>query len=206
MKVAVGICCRPSGGVCFGLLWLCVSQRGFVLASPCTFWAHMAHLTCRSTKAQKETKRMRALVHVVLTLQLAMWQHQHNLIMPLENPPRAQSWRLDIMLQTLRITGMKQVYFDSCAWGHHDPESMQPYLKPQCIAASVDLSPLERRCSCPGGRKAGVHERIEGITKVPGVLGRRSSIPRTVLSGQYPSALCHAWARLANEHVRRRQS
>ena len=97
---------------------------------------------------------------------------------------------------------MKQVYFDSCAWGHHDPVSMKPYLKPQCIVASVDLSPLERRCSCPGGRKAGVHERIEGSTKVPGVLGRRSSIPRTVLSGQYPSALCHSWARLVNEHVR----
>ena len=107
------------------------------------------------------------------------------------------------MLQTMKITGMKQVYFDSCAWGHHhDPVSMKPYLKPQCIAASVDLSPLERRCSCPGCRKAGVHERIEGSTKVPGVLGRRSSIPRTVLSEQYPNAQGHAWSRLVNEHVR----
>ena len=144
---AVMVVCKPT--------WI---HSGF----PCTFWVLMAHLTCRLTSARKETKRMQALVHVVLTLQLAMWQRQHNLIMSFENPPGAQSWRLDIVLQTMRITGMKQVYFDSCAWGHHDPVSMKPYLKPQCIAASVDLSPLERRCSCAGGRKAGVHERIEG--------------------------------------------
>ena len=124
-------------------------------AFPCTFWVHIAHMTCKATPTQKETKRLKALVGVVLTLQLAMWQHQHNLIMSFGNPPAASSWRLDIMLQTMRNTGMKQMATDSCPWDHHDPVSKKPYLKRQRFAASVGMSSLERRCSCPGGRKAG---------------------------------------------------
>jgi len=86
-------------------------------------------------------------------------------------------------------------------WGHCDPESKKPYLKRQCIAAfaSADLSPLVRRCSCPGGRKVGVHERIEGMTTVP---GQPSKVRRSVKSGEDPVMLRHAWARIVKEHLR----
>ena len=115
---------------------------------PCTFWVKLAHLTRKKSQQQNEADRLREMVHILLTLQLARWQHQRGLMMSLENPPDARSWKLDITVQTLKATNMKQVYFDSCAWGHCDPESKEPYLKRQCIAAfaSADLSPLVRRC------------------------------------------------------------
>jgi len=182
---AIVVVCRPR--------WI---HSGF----PCTFWVRLAHLTRKKSLQQNEAERLRELVHVVLTLQLARWQHRHGFMMSLENPPDAQSWKLDIMLQTIRDTQMRKVYFDSCAWGHVDLGSHKPYLKRQCIAAfaAVDLSPLARRCSCPNGRKAGVHERIEGVTMVLGT----GKVRKSVKSGEYPMMLCHAWGRIVKEHLR----
>lgn len=167
---------------------------------PCTFWVRLAHLTRKKSLEQNEAERLRELVHIVLTLQLASWQHRQGFMMSLENPPDAQSWKMDIMVRTLRDTQMKKVVFHSCAWGHHDPGSGKPYLKRQCIAAfaSVDLSPLARRCSCPGGRMAGVHQRIEGVTVVPG----KGKVRRSVKSGEYPLMLCHAWGNIVKQHLR----
>ena len=167
---------------------------------PCTFWVRLAHLTRKKSLQQNEAERLRELVHIVLTLQLASWQHRQGFMMSLENPPDAQSWKLDIMVQTLRDTQMNKVFFHSCAWGHRDPGSGKPYLKRQCIAAfaSVDLSPLARRCVCPGGRMAGVHERIEGVTIVPG----KGKVRRSVVSGEYPLTLCHAWGKIVKQHLR----
>ena len=168
---------------------------------PCTFWVRLAHLSRKKSQQENEADRLREMVHIVVTLQLARWQHQRGLMMSLENPPDAQSWKLDIVVQTLTATNMKLVQFDSCAWGHCDPESNKPYLKRQCIAAfaSVDLSPLVRRCSCPGGRQLGVHERIQGMTSVSGQPGK---VLRSAKSGEYPLMLCHAWARIVKEHLR----
>ena len=181
---AVVVVCQPR--------WI---HSGF----PCTFWVRLAHLTRKKTLQQNEADRLRELVHLVLTLQLARWQHQKGFMMSLENPPCAQSWNLDIMQKTLMGTNMKKVFFDSCAWGHRDPGSGKPYLKRQCIAAfaSVNLSPLVRRCSC--GREAGIHERIEGMTTRP---GDPSKVRRSVLSGEYPMRLCHTWANIVKEHLR----
>ena len=161
---------------------------------PPAFW-----LTLKKSWADRMAIRLRELTHVILTIQLAMWQHRHNLVMSLENPAGAQSWELDIMLDMIAATGMKQARLDSCAWGSHDPATMKPFLKRLRIAASasVDLSSLERRCSCPGGQQRGTHAQIEGSTRMQGAAVRRAS-----LAAQYPAALCNYWARIVKEHLR----
>ena len=183
---AIAVVCQPR--------WI---HSGF----PCTFWVRLAHLTRKKTREQNEADRLRALVHVVVTTQLANWQHRHNLIMSFENPPGAASWNLDIVQRTLAEAKMQRVYFDSCAWGHCDVESGKPYLKRQCIAASasVDLSPLARKCTCPGGRARGVHQVVEGTVRVP---GEQKAVSRSTKSGEYPTALCRAWAQLVKERLR----
>ena len=87
---AVVVACAPA--------WL---HSGF----PCTFWSTLAHLTSKSTIAEEEERRECALVHVILTCQLAHWQHKKGYHVSFENPPSARSWKLDIVKNTMAAIG-----------------------------------------------------------------------------------------------------
>ena len=93
---------------------------------PSTFWTPLAHWTRKSTVGEMEESRMCALVHVILTCQLAHWQHNKGYHASFENPPAARSWPLDIVNDTMAAVGAKKYKTDSCSWGHVDPMSGRP--------------------------------------------------------------------------------
>ena len=148
---AIMVVCLPS--------WV---HSGF----PCTFWSHFTHLRRKASTSELEEDRTSALVHVIVTLQLAAWQHLHKRHVSFENPPKCASWRLDVVERTLAAIGAKKYFFDSCAWDHTDPVSKKPIKKQQCVASTADLSGLCRRCACHAGRgrcPRGVHEVVQGV-------------------------------------------
>ena len=180
---ALVVVCKPS--------WI---HSGF----PCTFWSWLAHATRKRSEMDDECTRLREMVHVVLSLQLARWQHSRKRHISLENPPTCVSWRLDIMKSTLAAIGAKKFLFDSCPWGHRDPGNGKPYKKPQCIASTADLSSLVRHCSCGNGKN--VHQRVEGLVSVL-LPGQTRKMRRSTYSGAYPLALCRAWAAAVRANV-----
>ena len=182
---AVAVVCRPK--------WI---HSGF----PCTFWTQLAHLTRKKTESQNESDRLRELVHVVFTCQLAMWQISQKRHVSLENPPACASWCLDIVTSTLAATGATKVVFDSCAWGHRDPGNGKPYKKSQCIASTADLSKLIRHCSC--GKQVGIHQRVEGMVSIL-LPGHARKMRRSTFAGAYPKQLCTAWANIVRAAVTR---
>ena len=182
---AIMVVCLPS--------WV---HSGF----PCTFWSHFTHMTQKASTSELEGDRTLALVHVIVTLQLAAWQNMHKRHVSFENPPRCASWRLDIVEHTLAAIGAKKYFFDSCAWGHADPVSKKPIKKQQCVASTADLSGLRRRCACHAGRgrcPRGIHEVVQGAIVFPS--GKR--ITRSAWSAAYPVSLCDAWAQIVKECV-----
>ena len=180
---ALVVVCKPS--------WI---HSGF----PCTFWSWLAHATRKRSEMDDECTRLREMVHVVLSLQLARWQHSRKRHISLENPPTCVSWRLDIMKSTLAAIGAKKFLFDSCPWGHRDPGNGKPYKKTQCIASTADLSSLVRHCSCGNGKN--VHQRVEGLVSVL-LPGQTRKMRRSTYSGAYPLALCRAWAAAVRANV-----
>ena len=168
---------------------------------PCTFWSTLAHLTSKSTIAEEEERRECALVHVILTCQLAHWQHKKGYHVSFENPPSARSWNLDIVKNTMAAIGADAYKADSCAWGHVDPVSGKPVKKEQCVASTACLSSLVRRCTCypgPGRCPAGIHERVQGCIG-PAVGGKR--INRSTWAGAYPEDFCRAWAQVVRASI-----
>ena len=96
---------------------------------------------------------MCALVHVILTCQLAHWQHNKGYHASFENPPAARSWPLDIVNDTMAAVGAKKYKTDSCSWGHVDPMSGKPVNKtavcgihrqPIQFGAAMQLLPRSR--------------------------------------------------------------
>ena len=165
---------------------------------PCTFWSQLAHCTRKRSQEDDEMSRMRELVHLVLTLQLARWQASHKLHVSMENPPKCASWRMDITRDTLAAIGATKYFFDSCAWGHRDPGNGKPYKKAQCIASTGNLSTLARKCTCGSGKH--VHQIVEGMVSIllPGMTRR---MRRSTYAGAYPKELCKAWANAVQRHV-----
>ena len=166
---------------------------------PCTFWTQIAHCTRKRSAEDDEANRIRELVHVVLTLQLARWQASQKYHMSFENPPRCASWRMDITQDTLAAIGATKYFFDSCAWGHRDPGNGKPYKKGQCIASTGNLSSLVRKCTCGSGKD--VHQVVEGMVSIllPGATKR---MRRSTYAGAYPKEMCKAWAKTVHDHVR----
>ena len=182
---AIMVVCLPS--------WV---HSGF----PCTFWSHFTHLRRKASTSELEEDRTSALVHVIVTLQLAAWQHLHKRHVSFENPPKCASWRLDVVERTLAAIGAKKYFFDSCVWDHTDPVSKKPINKQQCVASTADLSGLCRRCACHAGRgrcPRGIHEVVQGEIIFPS--GAR--VRRSVWSAAYPADLCNAWAQIVKECV-----
>ena len=171
---ALVVVCKPK--------WL---HSGF----PCTFWTSLAHCTRRRSPEEDDATRLRELVHLVLSLQLARWQFKNGRHVSLENPPACASWRMDITMQTLAAIGATKHLFDSCAWGHRDPGNGQLYKKPQCIASTGNLSCLERKCSC-GSNK---HQVVQGVVSIL-LPGQTKRVRRSTYAGAYPKRLCDAWA------------
>ena len=180
---ALIVVCKPS--------WV---HSGF----PCTFWSWLAHATRKRSDTDDEFTRIREMVHLVLTLQLAHWQCSHKCHISLENPPNCVSWKLDIMKDALAAIGAKKFFFDSCPWGHRDPGNGKPYKKAQCIASTADLSSLVRHCSC--GQEKDVHQRVEGLVSIL-LPGQTRKMRRSTYSGAYPLALCKAWAAVVRANV-----
>ena len=166
---------------------------------PCTFWSTLSHSNRKKTIGDEEESRTRALVHVILTCQLARWQHKRGYHVSFENPPSARSWKLDIVKNTVAAIGADTYKTDSCAWGHVDPVNGKPVKKEQCVASTASLSSLVRRCTCysgPGRCPAGIHQRVEGCMTVGGKCIRRSE-----WAGAYPEDLCRAWAQVARASI-----
>ena len=181
---AIVVACKPK--------WV---HSGF----PCTFWTPLAHCTRKRSEQDDEMHRIRELVHLVLTLQLARWQASQKYHISLENPPKCASWRMDITQDTLAAIGATKYYFDSCPWGHRDPGNGKPYKKAQCIASTGNLSSLVRKCTC--GSEKDVHQRVEGMVSIllPGTTKR---MRRSTYAGAYPKELCKAWAKAVQGQVR----
>ena len=181
---AIVVTCKPK--------WV---HSGF----PCTFWSSLAHCTRKRSEQDDEVDRIRELVHLVLTLQLARWQASQKCHISMENPPKCASWRMDITRETLAAIGAKQYFFDSCGWGHRDPGNGKPYKKTQCVASTGNLSSLVRKCTCGSGKH--VHQIVEGMVSIllPGMTQR---IRRSTYAGAYPKELCKAWANAVQSHVR----
>ena len=183
------------------LLWalIVVCQPSWIHSGfPCTFWCWLAHATRKQSQMDDESTRLREMVHLVLSLQLAHWQCTRKRHISLENPPKCVSWGLDIMKDTLAAIGAKKFVFDSCPWGHRDPGNRKPYKKPQCIASTADLSCLVRHCRCGKGKH--VHQRVEGLVDVL-LPGHTKRMRRSTYTGAYPLALCKAWAAAVRANV-----
>ena len=172
---------------------------------PCTFWSTLAHCNRKSTTGEEEESRTCALVHVILTCQLARWQHKRGYHMSFENPPTARSWKLDIVKDTMVAIGAAKYKSDSCAWGHVDPVSGKPVKKEQCVASTANLSSLVRRCTCysgPGRCPSGIHERVHGALLIPSAVGgKATSILRSKWAGAYPEDLCREWAQVVRASI-----
>ena len=184
------------------LLWAIVvacQPRWIHSGFPCTFWSSLAHCTRNRSAEDDEATRLREMVHLVLTLQLARWQASHKLHISLENPPKCASWRMDITRDTLAAIGAKKYFFDSCAWGHRDPGNGKPYKKTQCIASTGDLSSLVRTCTCGSGK--GVHQIVEGLVSIL-LPGATKKMRRSTYAGAYPKELCKAWAEAVHSQTR----
>ena len=83
---------------------------------PCTIWASLAHTNRKSaTIGDDEESRTCALVHVILTCQLARWQSKKGYHVSFENPPSARSWKLDIVQDTMAAIGANAYKTASCA-------------------------------------------------------------------------------------------
>ena len=123
---------------------------------PCTFWSTLSRRTNHRTSITDEDLRLKALVHIVFSLQLCYHQIRQKQWFSLEHPPSAASWKLDLVrelvasgtTQTLPTTKVEKYIFDSCRWGHEDPGNGNLYRKRQCFASNVDLSSLCLRCVC----------------------------------------------------------
>ena len=167
---------------------------------PCTFWSVLAHTNRKSaTIGDDEESRMYAVVHVILTCQLARWQRKKGYHVSFENPPSARSWKLDIVQNTMAAIGANAYKTASCAWGHVDPESGKPVRKEQCVASTADLSSLVKRCTCysgPGRCPSYIHQTVEGNMKIDGKCIRRS-----VWAGAYPEDLCRSWAQVVRASI-----
>ena len=96
---------------------------------PCTFWSTLSHSNRKKNIGDEEESRTRALAHVILTCQLARWQHKRGYHVSFENPPSARSWKLDIVKNTVAAIGADTYKTDSCAWGHVDPVNGKPVKK-----------------------------------------------------------------------------
>ena len=79
---------------------------------PCTCWSRFAHMTRKASTSELEEDRTSALVHVIVTLQLAAWQCMHKRHVSFENPPKCASWRLEVVERTLAAIGTKKYLFD----------------------------------------------------------------------------------------------
>ena len=153
------------------------------------FWCVLAHTNRKSaTIGDDEERRTCALVHVILTCQLAPWQSKKGYHVSFENPPSARSWKLDIVQNTMAAIGANAYKTASCAWGHVDPESGKPVRKEQCVASTADLSSLVKRCTCySGGRWA--------------VGGKPTRVGRSEWASAYPEDLCRAWAQVVRANI-----
>ena len=190
------------------ILWAVVVQCGpkwIHSGFPCTFWSPLSQWTRKLAVGDMEDSRTCALVHVILTCQLARWQHNKGYHVSFENPPAARSWKLDIVQNTLATIGANTYKTDSCAWGHVDPISGKPVKKQQCLASTANLSGLVRRCSCysgPGRCPAGVHEVVHGTVAIqPAVGGTMRSIRRSKWAAAYPEKLCREWAAIVRSNI-----
>ena len=67
-------------------------------------------MTRKASTGELKEDRTLALVHVIVTLQLAAWQNMHKRHVSFENPPRCASWRLDIVEHTLAAIGAKKYF------------------------------------------------------------------------------------------------
>lgn len=179
---ALVVVCKPK--------WL---HSGF----PCTFWTSLAHCTRRRSPQDDEHIRLRELVHLVLSLQLAHWQFKNGCHVSLENPPACASWRMDITIRTLAAIGATKHIFDSCAWGHRDPGNGRLYKKTQCIASTGNLSSLLRKCSCGSNPQ---HQEVQGVVSIL-LPGQTKRVRRSTYAGAYPKRLCDAWAAAVQQQV-----
>ena len=176
---------------------------------PCTLWSTLAHITSKATIAEEEESRECALPHVILTCQLALWQHKKGYHVSFENPPSARSWTLDIVKNTVAAIGADTYKADSCAWGHVDPVSGKPVKKEQCVASTACLSSLRRRCTCysgPGRCPSGIHQVVDGCFVMPLAVGDTffvggKRIKRSRWAGAYPEGFCRAWAQVVRASI-----
>ena len=169
------------------LIWamvLCFEPRWIHSGFPCTFWSPMAHFTRNQAAEVDERTRLTQLVFIVFTRQLCLWQVQRGRHASIENPCSCASWKLDVIVDTISSCKLKCVDMHMCMWGACDPGNGLPYKKPMRVGASIDLTPLVRKCQSRHQHQT-VHGTIcSGVSK-----GKK----RSTISGHYPPEFCNAW-------------
>jgi hypothetical protein len=97
----------------------------------------------------------------------------------LENPASSKLWKLPGFVNILSKPDSALVRFHMCRYG-------APWLKPTCIATSLPLDCLERRChGCHW------HMVLQGLIHLR--TGEKCWL--TSVAGCYPPALCRAWSK-----------
>ncbi len=111
----------------------------------------------------------------------------------IENPMSSMSWKLDIVEDMIRLGSLRAVDSDCCSWGLKDLGNGLAYKKGVRLACSFDIAELGRKCP-----KNHEHQVIRG----PVDQGPRRGEYRSKISGEYPHAVCQAWATLAVQATR----
>ena len=151
---------------------------------PCTFWSPLSRFCNRRSPETNQQKRLEALAFVIFTCQVLTWQ---GIIRggkaSYENGIGCSSHKLDIVQGMVQDMEMKRYATAACAWGGCDPDSGKPLAKQRLFVANWDCSRIVKKCTCPGGKGKGTHQRTIGKAKG----GKRT---RAQYSGMYESALC----------------
>ena len=164
------------------------------VAYPCTFWSNMAHWCRRRDAPSKdEAKRLEQLVFIAFARQIVHFQVTRGRHVSIENPMSSMSWKLDIVEDMIERGSLRAVETDFCYWGLTDPGNGLAYKKGVRLACSFDIAELGRRCS-----KNHEHQLIRGSVQQ----GTRQGEFRSKISGEYPHALCQAWATIATQATR----
>jgi hypothetical protein len=164
------------------------------VAYPCTFWSNMAHWRrSRDSPSDDEAERLKQLVFIVFARQIVHFQITRGRHVSIENPMSSMSWKLDIVEDMIELGSLRVVDTDFCSWGLTDPGNGLAYKKGVRLACSFDIAELGRKC--PNNHE---HQVIRGSVDQ----GPRRGEYRSKISGEYPHALCHAWATLAVQATR----